>query len=215
MRWREEEKKKKKSKIPFTITTLPINDSDLPLNRCNYVDTQWSKGVAKEMGGDGNRFVSADLPLLPCRKNDPEIPVRSSLPSVTSPRTGSQSPPPSPSPSSPPPSQPPSPSLLSPPGPPATPVLDSSALSSGSTPSLVQPHLAFRVAAVNARSVRSKMDDLADLFLFGDIDIACISETWGKDNMASSITELQEINGLSWVGKGRLGSGGGWNCYPR
>ena len=67
----------------------------------------------------------------------------------------------------------------------------------------------FRVAVVNARSVANKLDDIVNLSVVGN-DIILVSETWEREGLVDSITEMQELNALTWISRPRAcGIGGG------
>ena len=68
----------------------------------------------------------------------------------------------------------------------------------------------FRVASINARLVTNKLQDIANLFNYANINIACVSESWETLKNEGAIEEMQELQNLTWIGKRRdCAKGGG------
>ena len=68
----------------------------------------------------------------------------------------------------------------------------------------------LKLAVINARSSNKKLIDITNQFDFGNISLACISETWEKEGGEKKIEEVEECHGLSWISqRRRMGTGRG------
>ena len=67
----------------------------------------------------------------------------------------------------------------------------------------------LNVASINARSISKKTNDLIDLFDHASIHIALISESWETDKVEGTLEDMQQMHGITWLGKKRVGASGG------
>ena len=66
------------------------------------------------------------------------------------------------------------------------------------------------VAAINARSITRKTDDLVDIFNHANVNIALISESWEISKTGDKLEQMQELNDITWLVKRReIAAGGG------
>lgn len=73
------------------------------------------------------------------------------------------------------------------------------------------PHRSLRVLQVNARSMRDKTHEIAEVLHREGAHICAVSETWlqGEDDMRAADEEPPEIEGYRWQGVARKGKRGG------
>ena len=67
------------------------------------------------------------------------------------------------------------------------------------------------ISTINARSIGSKSEDLANQFRCRDIDACLVSEIW-QSTAHLDFEEFEEMNEVKWFSRARQGRGGGGSC---